>query len=245
MGFRFGPWATLSLISQAYELAQLTRAVLTAVPDGPSRGSSSRGTCGGDDGATMAHPTLPGVVNLGNTCFLGSTLQALAATHPFPDVLVRPDSTAVSHHPVLGYLPGPSCSPDPPPSGLPITSALSHVLAKLAKDESTAAKPAQLLKELSKKREEYADYDQQDAHELLRVLVDGVRMEEVDLMKGWEQKEKERKEASPRGRRKRMSSATGTLRPHITVSRPSFTSSRSPSSRTLYCDPLMAWSRHL
>jgi ubiquitin carboxyl-terminal hydrolase 16/45 len=40
-----------------------------------------------------------------------------------------------------------------------------------------------LLKELSTKHEEYADTTQQDAHELLRNLLGGIEMEEVDLIK--------------------------------------------------------------
>lgn len=39
------------------------------------------------------------------------------------------------------------------------------------------------MKELSLKHEEYADTSQQDAHELLRNLLGGIEMEEVDLIK--------------------------------------------------------------
>lgn len=41
--------------------------------------------------------------------------------------------------------------------------------------------PERLLRTISQKWEEYSDFDQQDAHELLRRLLDGVREEQLTV----------------------------------------------------------------
>ncbi|KDN36014.1 cysteine proteinase [Tilletiaria anomala UBC 951] len=47
----------------------------------------------------------------------------------------------------------------------------------------TTLNPKELLKSLGKAYEQYNDYEQQDCHEVLRLLLDSCRMEEIDVIK--------------------------------------------------------------
>lgn len=76
------------------------------------------------------------------------------------------------------------------PSPLPMTAALLVLLDKLdptAKSDLAGAmgkkafNPKSLLRQLSLKHDEYAEATQQDSHECLRHLIDGVMMEEQDV----------------------------------------------------------------
>lgn len=50
-----------------------------------------------------------------------------------------------------------------------------------AQGKVTTVSPKQLLKLLASKFDQFGDYEQQDAHELLRLLLDAMRMEEMDV----------------------------------------------------------------
>ena len=113
-------------------------------------------------------------------------MQSLAVSKPLSDIIADPPVTS----PALRSLSPASEHYNPDPEALlspmPITQALITLLKNLdvSGDDSRGKKvfnPKALLRHLAAKHEEYAQATQQDAHEVLRHLIDGVMMEEVDV----------------------------------------------------------------
>lgn len=170
----------------------------------------------------------PGIINMGMTCFLNSTFQAvsqalsdnsvtpsclkltfqLAATPAViallshnPAIPLRPAQNSILPPPAQDFRQTPCLDPnvlEPPLYGLlPVTRAFVNALYKnwTMKDNgggisgpgssSTVHSMSlrELLRELAKKYDQYQEFDQQDAHELLRHLLDSMEMEEKDVIK--------------------------------------------------------------
>ena len=68
---------------------------------------------------------------------------------------------------------------------MPIGDVFLSVLYKAwnaqSKRERVSLSPRSLLGTLGKKYDQYLDFAQQDAHEFLRILLDAMRMEELDV----------------------------------------------------------------
>ncbi|BEJ14298.1 hypothetical protein CspHIS471_0400650 [Cutaneotrichosporon sp. HIS471] len=172
----------------------------------PSPARSPRVSTADDRPASANKPA--GIINMGMTCFLNSTFQSLAATPPLISLLrnnpalplhLAPDSLlppAVQTPDATPCLRADSLEPPLYPL-IPVTRAFTNMLHKAwtMKDngggtsgpgESSmqhAMSLRALLKELARKYDQYDEFAQQDAHELLRHLLDSMEMEEKDVIK--------------------------------------------------------------
>ncbi|KAG9076671.1 hypothetical protein FS749_011519, partial [Ceratobasidium sp. UAMH 11750] len=136
----------------------------------------------------------PGFVNLGNSCFLSSTLQSLTATPLLHALLTFTPPPDLGHERDLNPARSPAMTNNRGPPGvrrgwepgMPISDAFLRF-----EDEAINARqmgktklsPKELLGQIGAKYDRYLRRRQQDAHELLKHLLDGMRMEEMDIIK--------------------------------------------------------------
>ncbi|KDQ10416.1 hypothetical protein BOTBODRAFT_47094 [Botryobasidium botryosum FD-172 SS1] len=146
----------------------------------------------------------PGLVNNTNTCFFNSVLQALNATASLESIVrlnehpnnanassstvfssssldrKGPLSPALTNGKIRGYE-----WEDTMPISDEFLQFINVMWSKRSGPDRMGAvlSPRQLLATLGTKYPQYMDFGQQDAHELLRHLLDGMHMEEYDVIK--------------------------------------------------------------
>lgn len=118
--------------------------------------------------------TVRGLPNVGNTCFFNSVLQNLFAIGDLRDYFANLDR----------------------PMG-PITMSLKKLfdITSMVVDEDL--NPKHLLSSIRSKAPQFEGYQQQDSHELLRCLLDGLNSEEVDERTGSDSVEDEACKVAP------------------------------------------------
>ncbi|KAL4245500.1 Ubiquitin carboxyl-terminal hydrolase [Abortiporus biennis] len=141
----------------------------------------------------------PGLINHGNTCFMNSTLQGLIAT-PFLYDLTHRGSLPSKWRDAAGALILSRRSPlltnghglggqneQGWVQGMPLGDVFLHTVKKAWRAQDTQSResisPKEILTTIGRKYDQYMDFQQQDAHEFLRHLLDAMRMEEVDIIK--------------------------------------------------------------
>ncbi|KFQ18383.1 Ubiquitin carboxyl-terminal hydrolase 16, partial [Merops nubicus] len=128
--------------------------------------------------STNLEVPVKGLSNLGNTCFFNAVMQNLSQTPvlrellkeaKMPDATVKIESPELSMEPQLIKLDQPG----------PLTLAMYQFLTEVQETNKGVVTPKELFAQVCKKAIRFKGYQQQDSHELLRCLLDGMRAEEI------------------------------------------------------------------
>lgn len=139
---------------------------------------------------STAQIQVKGLVNLVNTCFFNAVMQNLSQIPCFLDSLENHCKTEITWRIIVP----PELSSDyeeetiecPLPASGALTQALIALMREMnsvSQDKKGIINPMALFKQVSEKCPQFKGQQQQDSHELLRCLLDGVRTEEVKRQK--------------------------------------------------------------
>uniref|UniRef100_A0A8C4UYE7 Ubiquitin carboxyl-terminal hydrolase n=1 Tax=Falco tinnunculus TaxID=100819 RepID=A0A8C4UYE7_FALTI len=130
--------------------------------------------------STNTEVAVKGLSNLGNTCFFNAVMQNLSQTPvlrellkeaKMPGTTVKIESPELSMEPQLIKLDQPG----------PLTLAMYQFLTEMQETKKGVVTPKELFAQVCKKATRFKGYQQQDSHELLRYLLDGMRAEEIQV----------------------------------------------------------------
>ncbi|XP_068036864.1 ubiquitin carboxyl-terminal hydrolase 16 isoform X7 [Anomalospiza imberbis] len=122
--------------------------------------------------------TVKGLSNLGNTCFFNAVMQNLSQTPvlrellkeaKMPGTTIKIESPELCVEPQLIKLDQPG----------PLTLAMHQIVTEMQETKKGVVTPKELFAQVCKKAIRFKGYQQQDSHELLRYLLDGMRAEEI------------------------------------------------------------------
>ncbi|XP_053792058.1 ubiquitin carboxyl-terminal hydrolase 16 isoform X2 [Vidua chalybeata] len=122
--------------------------------------------------------TVKGLSNLGNTCFFNAVMQNLSQTPvlrellkeaKMPGTTIKIESPELCMEPQLIKLDHPG----------PLTLAMHQFVTEMQETKRGVVTPKELFAQVCKKAIRFKGYQQQDSHELLRYLLDGMRAEEI------------------------------------------------------------------
>ncbi|XP_038014953.1 ubiquitin carboxyl-terminal hydrolase 16 isoform X3 [Motacilla alba alba] len=122
--------------------------------------------------------TVKGLSNLGNTCFFNAVMQNLSQTPilkellkeaKIPGTTIKIESPELCMEPQLIKLDQPG----------PLTLAMHQFVTEMQETKQGVVTPKELFAQVCKKAIRFKGYQQQDSHELLRYLLDGMRAEEI------------------------------------------------------------------
>ncbi|XP_063004315.1 ubiquitin carboxyl-terminal hydrolase 16 isoform X4 [Melospiza melodia melodia] len=122
--------------------------------------------------------TVKGLSNLGNTCFFNAVMQNLSQTPvlrellkeaKIPGTTIKIESPELCMEPQLIKLDQPG----------PLTLAMHQFVTEMQETKKRVVTPKELFAQVCKKAVRFKGYQQQDSHELLRYLLDGMRAEEI------------------------------------------------------------------